>query len=564
MHWDLWTHSKKESGKENFVLFLISIITIAAYLAISGCGDGERSAPVVSQPHLEKENDLTSPELQGWLDQRTPRAKPADVMVSAHLEPSPQSFDFSGVGTWYGESFISALNPSLPLEGGLKFVANPEGSAKVIEIAYSPKTSNSTSWCPAEGLDIKKQTVGGPLYIQVCDSGLARVQVFSLNDILIDTIEFHVGESSDEADQAIQAGTGDAPIRHCNVLYNAKSSSIFRIHLDSDVHFPGATRHWQEIHEEGGSYSSSIGGIALDLAAGKMYWTQFYETTKAQVLYRANLDGSGKETVVPLLPPHDDPDVVGLWLSGDYLYLAQKMNSDADENDSNSGPVWGILRVHKEGTGSVETLIDNIPSLRRMVLDERTQTFYYAHYTAQRAEAAGGENEDDEEGDAVVEGLQADGSYVTQGGILYRAYVARVAIDGTNTETLGEYQWHDFLRALGFAVDTQEGKVYVMSTARFTDPQTGATLSAETDVERMNYDGSGREVVVSDLEHTSDWMQPFFSGNYLMLDHANRKIYFVDDAYLHSADWDGGNVQRVNSDVISHSGSALAITFCGN
>ncbi|MCH8148326.1 MAG: hypothetical protein IH987_10085 [Planctomycetes bacterium] len=183
------------------------------------------------------------------------------------------------------------------------------------------------------------------------------------------------------------------------------------------------------------------GGIALDLANAKMYWVdkREFDVPDDTIISRANLDGSDREVVLSNLR-----SVGGLAIdpTGGHLYFPVGF------------PAAAILRVNLDGS-NVVTILANLVAPTDLALDLAGGRLFWTDASVNR--------------------------------------VARVNLDGTDLQFLvdgiGVVQ--------GIAVDENAGKIYWVERHR--------TLDSDGLVRRANTDGTGAETLVSaDLNRPRD------------------------------------------------------------
>jgi sugar lactone lactonase YvrE len=228
-----------------------------------------------------------------------------------------------------------------------------------------------------------------------------------------------------------------------------------------DNTFPGEI---QRVNSDGSgrttllSSLSNPADIALDVAGGKMYWT---EATTGTVM-QANLDGTGRQTLVTGLSA---PSAIALDLAGGKMYWADHFGSD-------------IRRANLDGSGQM-TLLRGSSNLNGVALDLVGGKMYWSgdDGTIRRANLDGSEQQ------TVVRGL-ARPYYLAldpADGKIYWAdpnagYIQRANLDGTGLEILVR----NLVSPGGIALDLANGKVY------WTD----------FEIRRANLDGTGQETLV--------------------------------------------------------------------
>jgi hypothetical protein len=217
--------------------------------------------------------------------------------------------------------------------------------------------------------------------------------------------------------------------------------------------------------------SSALGGIALDVSAGKMYWTD-NATDKIQ---RANLDGSSVEDLVTIAGTSILRDIA-LDVSAGKMYWT---DSGTDK----------IQRANLDGS-SVEDLVTIAGSstLNGIALDVSAGKMYWTDSDTdkiQRANLDGSSVEDlvTIAGFSTLSGIALDVSagkmYWTDSGT---DKIQRANLDGTNVEDLVTIAGTSTL--FGIALDVSAGKMY------WTDYHTDK-------IQRANLDGSSVEDLVT-------------------------------------------------------------------
>jgi sugar lactone lactonase YvrE len=211
--------------------------------------------------------------------------------------------------------------------------------------------------------------------------------------------------------------------------------------------------------------------IALDVAGGYMYWTEF-GTGGGGEIRRANLDGSGQTTLVSKLT---FPEGIALDLAGGKLYWA-------------GGEGAGVIeRANLDGSGQ-EILLRDLPNPISIRLDLAGGKMYWANQSGdnsiQRANLDGSGVEALLGYRPKIHGLALD----LAGGKMYWAEtnspgrIGRANLDGSGIETLVG----GLLMPNAIALDVLGGKMY------WSDHGSG-------DIRRANLDGSGQEILVQNL-----------------------------------------------------------------
>jgi DNA-binding beta-propeller fold protein YncE len=195
------------------------------------------------------------------------------------------------------------------------------------------------------------------------------------------------------------------------------------------------------------------GGIALDVAGGQMYWAD----TDSGDIRRANLDGTGQETLLS----GPGPILIALDVPGGKMYWT----------DDGSGD---IRRANIDGSGQ-ETLVVGLASPRSIALDLPGGKMYWA--------------------------VRDTGD------------IRRANLDGSGLEILVR----NLSTPTGMALDLPSGKMYWA--------ETGAGK-----IQRANLDGSGQEILVRNP-----------SAHGIALDLAGGKMYWTNL-------FGNGDIRRANLD----------------
>ena len=321
-------------------------------------------------------------------------------------------------------------------------------------------------------------------------------------------------------------------------IYWAAHNRIFRANLD------GSSVEWLPT-----GYVDPA-GITLDLAAGKMYWTEFGTGD----IRRANLDGTAVETVIAFAL--GDPMGIAFSPTLQKLYWAdnredkiQRANLDGSlienviENllnvpqgiavDAPAGKVYwadhrGIIgRANLDGSEMEDLFVEDNAGIRDITLDTTGGKMYWSNSRSKSIHRA---NLDGTDLEGIVTGLDGPiGITVdSEGGKVYWAdgvpgvsdrVIRRANLDGTSVEDLvatGPIG--------GIAVDHPSGKMYWPDTER---------------VMRANLDGSEIEEAF-----TSDG--PIGSPRGIALDLIAGRIYWVGRSdFITSVNLDGTDYQRI-------------------
>ena len=213
---------------------------------------------------------------------------------------------------------------------------------------------------------------------------------------------------------------------------------------------------------------TSANVIALDVAGGKIYWTN-------GGIQRANLDGTNVENLVPRVLS----DGIALDIAGGKIYWTD----------------WGENRVQRanlDGT-NVENLFTGLKFPRAMALDIVGSKIYWVNFQEDRVQRA---NFDGTNVENLVSGvLPYDIALDVAGGKIYWGEffeIQRANLDGTNVENLVRAA-HRVL-ASDIALDIAGGKIYW--TVRTWGYRFGK-------IQRANFDGADIEDVIIGLNNPS-------------------------------------------------------------
>ena len=263
-------------------------------------------------------------------------------------------------------------------------------------------------------------------------------------------------------------------------------------------------------------------GIALDVATGKMYWTDV-GTNKIQ---RANLDGSQVETLVST--GLEGPVGIALDVATGKMYWTD----------------WSTARIQRANLdgSQVETLVSTgLESPVRIALDVAAGKMYWTHRDPVRIQRA---NLDGSQVETLVDGLDGpDGIALdVAAGKMYWAdagtnKIQRANLDGSQVETLVSTGLEG---PIGIALDVATGKMY------WTDIDTDK-------IQRANLDGSQVETLVDGVDGPVG----------IALDVAAGKMYWADvSTGIQRANLDGSQVETlVAKDPSSGGGDGDAISL---
>ena len=299
------------------------------------------------------------------------------------------------------------------------------------EFVFTPSTPSTLShiyWTEIVGLVVQEDLVGG-IYRAALDG--------SNVEALINGLDFPTGLALDVAGGQMYWTGIDLVIEEANDI-RVEGGSIYRAALDgSNV-------------EALITGLESLGGLALDVAGGQMYWIGIDPIEREGGIeggiYRAALDGSNVEALITGL---DLPGLGGLASLALDVAGGQMYWTESDQG--------GIYRAALDGS-NIEALITGLGSLGSLALDVAGGQMYWIETD-------------------WVEG--ADGVYYLEESGIYRA-----ALDGSNVEAL--ITGLDFPSSL--ALDVAGGQMYW-------------TAPAEDIIYRAALDGSNIEVLLTGLSY---------------------------------------------------------------
>ena len=214
----------------------------------------------------------------------------------------------------------------------------------------------------------------------------------------------------------------------------------------------------------------SPGSIALDLGAGKMYWTD----DGAHKIQRANLDGTRIEDLMTAASGLEDPVGIALDLSGRKMYWI----------DRTPGKIY---RSELNGS-NVEELFANLDQPYQVALNVAAGHMYWTERSGPRIRRA---DLDGANSRLIVPSGLADPMGIaldTMAGKMYWTErhapmdkIRRANLDGSGAEDLVTSATHSLS---GIALDVDAGKMY------WTD-------EVDNRIRRANLDGTGVDVVVA-------------------------------------------------------------------
>ena len=224
------------------------------------------------------------------------------------------------------------------------------------------------------------------------------------------------------------------------------------------------------------------GGIALDVAGGKMYWTDF-GTNKIQ---RANLDGSNVQDLVTRAQGLVLPRSIALDVEGGKMYWTRLGNS--------ANTPGKIQRANLDGS-DVEDLVTHIQGLwspEGIALDVAGGKMYWTDSGTNKIQRANLDGSNIE--DLVTQGLADPRSIAldVEGGKMYWTdsgtnKIQRANLDGSNIEDLVTQGLAD---PRSIALDVEGGKMYWANKGR-------------NKIQRANLDGSNVQDLVTTIRFSN-------------------------------------------------------------
>ena len=347
----------------------------------------------------------------------------------ASLSPNPSAVALPSRGTWRRFE-VQATEPVI-------VVANPTGTPARILVG---QTQGAVSECPAQPEASITRYNGQDLYLSACEPGQATVELRRASDQgVLRIYAFKIPEKTRM--YWTNAGTRD---------------KIQRADIDGS--------NVEDLVTAG--LSEPI-DVALDVAEGKMYWTD-QGTDKIQ---RANLDGSNVEDLITTL---DYPVGLALDLVGRRMYWTD-MNTEK------------IQRANLDGSNVEDLVTTGLNRPRGVALDIGGAKMYWTDQGTDKIQRANLDGSNIE--DLVTTGLADPDRLALDlgGGVMYwtdgvAGKVQRANLDGTDVE--------DLVTGLGaprgLALDLEGGRMYW-------------TESASRKIQSANLDGSNVRDLVTGL-----------------------------------------------------------------
>jgi hypothetical protein len=221
-------------------------------------------------------------------------------------------------------------------------------------------------------------------------------------------------------------------------------------------------------------------GIALDISAGKMYWTDFNSPT----IKRANLGGADVEVLVlDTGGATDTPRKIALDVCAGKMYW-----TDSTEDKIQRANLEIPVGEDPSTRTDIETLVSSVEGLispAGIALDVPAGKMYWTDFTTNKIQRADldGDNIEDLVTSMVSQGCAVAASI---GKIYWTEFVDdkiyRANLDGSNVEEIFEAVGTSTLG--GIAIDTSLGKIYW-------------TESSASKIQRANLDGSSVETLVT-------------------------------------------------------------------
>ena len=229
--------------------------------------------------------------------------------------------------------------------------------------------------------------------------------------------------------------------------------------------------------------------IALDTAAGKIYWGGGYGK-----IIRADLDGTNIETIItnPDYAAETNANLnyriwgIALDVTGGKIYWAESGNARDD----------GKIKCANLNGSDIKTIVSGLGSLRAIALDVEGDKMYWA-----------------EAGDSIK----------------------RANLNGTDIETIVS---DDFMT--GIALDVTDGKIYWANDL----PSDNAQSRRSGSIKRVNLDGTNIETIVSRI-FAPEGIALIFSAAHL----SGTRIYWSSFSEgLHRSSLNGSNVETLLSE----------------
>ena len=275
------------------------------------------------------------------------------------------------------------------------------------------------------------------------------------------------------------------------------------------------------VEEQGARW---LGGIALNTRDGKVCWTIYGEEGSA--IRCANLDGSGVESMVIT---EDYPDALALDVAAERFYWTEPKDRYRPE------VATGRIRSARFDGSDVKDLVTGLNTPRAIALDTTAGKMYWSDAWArkiQRANLDGSVVEDLVTFAGLLEEPHGMALDLSAGKMYWGIWrdIQRANLDGSSIENTPTFAWDP----VDIALDTKAGTIY-WTSAR------GARDDSNT-IFRSDIDQRG------DSDLLASWPE---SPSSLALDLPEGKIYWTDEGDWANTGVDGsptGRIRRANID----------------
>ncbi len=220
-------------------------------------------------------------------------------------------------------------------------------------------------------------------------------------------------------------------------------------------------------------------GLALDVAGGKMYWTDS-QTAKIQ---RANLDGSNIEDLATRTQGLETPRGIALDVEGGKMYWTDQSTAK-------------IQRANLDGSNIEDLVVTRGAQPYNIALDVADGKMYWTNVSTDKIQRANLDGSNIEDLATRTQGLETPRGIAldVEGGKMYwtdsqTAKIQRANLDGSNIEDLAT-RTQGLETPRGIALDVEGGKMY------WTDGEMYWTTDSTAKIQRANLDGSNIEDLV--------------------------------------------------------------------